>query len=175
MSVGLPLVSVTGEQAGGEQGEGGQQHLAGEQQARGERAGRGEGGGADVAPGVVGVDGQDGEQGGHGEVQAGEARGDERSQRGSGGRSGDPVGVNGSLQPQDAPAGPGPGARAGGEGVGLVGQREGAVALACLAGDLAQREGQGVEHVPGVDQEGGQGDLGQRGSGDGEPDEQELE
>jgi hypothetical protein len=73
---------VTGEQAGGEQGEGGQQHLPREQQASGERAGRGQGGGADVAPGTVGIDGQDGEQGGHGEVQAGEARGDERSQRG---------------------------------------------------------------------------------------------
>jgi hypothetical protein len=175
MSVDLPLVSVAGEQAGGEQGEGGQQHLAGEQEARGERAGCGQGRGGDAAPGPVGVDGQDGEQGGHGEVQAGEARGDDRSQRGAGGRSGDPVGVDGGLQPQDAPAGPGPGAPAGGEGVGLVGQREGAVGLACLAGDLAQGERQGVEHVPGVDQERGQGHLGQRGSGDGEPDEQELE
>jgi hypothetical protein len=175
MSVGLPLVSVPGEQAGGEQGEGGQQHLAGEHQARGERAGRGQGEGADVAPGAVGVDGQDGEQGGHGEVQAGQARGDERSQRGAGGRSGDPVGVDPGLQPQDAPAGPGPGPLAGGEGVSLVGQREGAVGLACLAGDLAQREGQGVEHVPGVDQEGGQGDQGQRSRSRREPDEQELE
>jgi hypothetical protein len=175
MTVGLSLVGVAGQQNAGEQGEGGQQQLAGEQEARDQRAGRGQDRGGEVAPGLVGVDGQHGEQGGHGEVQAGDARGDQRSQRGAGGRSGDPVGVDGGLQPQDAPARPGPGGRAGGEGVRLVGQRERAVGLARLAGDPVQGEGQGVEHVPGVDQAGGQGDLGQRGGGDGEPDEQELE
>jgi hypothetical protein len=84
---------VAGEQAGGEQGEGGQQHLAREQEACGERAGHGQDGDGDVAAGAKGVDGQHGEQGGHGEAQAGEVRRDDRSQRGAGGRSGDPVGV----------------------------------------------------------------------------------
>jgi len=175
MDAGLPSAGVTGEQAGGEQGEGSQQHLAGEEESRDERAGDGQDGDGDVTPGAEGVDGQDGEQGGHGEAQTGDVRGDDRSQRGAGGRSGHPVRVDGRLQPQDPPAGPGPGRVAGGEGVGLVGQRKGAVRLARPALHLAQGEGQRVEHVPGVDQEGGQGDLGQRGGGDGQPDEQELE
>jgi len=83
--------------------------------------------------------------------------------------------MHGRLDPQDAAAGPGPRDGAGGEGVGLVGQGERAVGLAGRAGDLVQGEGKRVEHVPGVDQEGGQGDLGQRGDGDCEPDEEELE
>lgn len=168
-------VGITGQQAGGEQSEGGQQHLAGEQEPGEERAGHGHDGDGDVAAGPEGVDRQHGEQGGHGEVQAGDVRGDDSAQRGAGGRSGHPVGVHGRLDPQDAAAGPGPGRVAGGQGVGLVGQRERAVGLAGRSGDLVQGEGQRVEHVPGVDQEGGQGDLGQRGGGDGEPDEQELE
>jgi len=175
MSVGHPWAGVAGEQAGREQGEGGQQHLAREEETCDERAGGGQDEDGDVTPGAEGVNRQDGEQGGHGEVQAGDVRGDDRSQRGAGRRPGHPVGVDGCLQPQDPPAGPGPGGVAGGEGVGLVGQREGAVGLAGLAPHLVQREGQRVEHVPGVDQEGGQGDLGQWGGGDGEPDEQELE
>lgn len=168
-------VGIAGQQAGGEQGEGGEQHLPGEQEPRDERAGHGHDRGGDVATSTEGVDRQHGEQGGHGEIQAGDVHGDDRAQRGAGGRSGHPVGVQGRLDPQDAAAGPGPGPVAGGEGVGLVGQRECAVGLAGRAGDLVQGEGQRVEHVPGVDQEGGQGDLGQRGDGDGEPDEQELE
>ena len=166
---------MAGQQAGGEQGEGCEQHLAGEQEPCDERAGHGHDGGGDVATGAEGVDGQHREQSGHGKVQAGHVHGDDRAQRGAGRRSGHPVGVHGRLDPQDAPAGPGPGRVAGGEGVGLVGQRECAVGLAGRAGDLVQGEGQGVEHVPGVDQEGGQGDLGQRGDGDSKPDEQELE
>jgi len=171
---------MASQQAGGEQGEGGQQHLTGEQDPCDERAGGGGNGGGDVAAGAEGVDRQDGEQGGHGEVQAGDVRGNGRSEHGAGGCSGHPVGVHGCLHPQDAAAGPVPGGAAGGEGtggegIGLVGQREGAVGLAGRAGDLVQREGQRVEHVPGIDQEGGHGDLGQRGGGDGEPDEQELE
>jgi hypothetical protein len=160
MRVGLPLVGVAGQQSGGEQGEGGQQHLAGKQEPSDERAGHGQDGGGNVAPGAESVDRQHGEQGGHGEIQAGNVRGDDHSQRGTRGRSAHPVGVNGRLQPQDAPAGPGPGAPAGGKGIGLIGHREGAVELAGPAGDLVQGEGQRVEHVPGVDQEGGQGDLG---------------
>jgi len=166
---------MASQQDGGEQGEGGQQHLTREQEPCDERAGDGGNGGGDVAAGAEGVDRQDGEQGGHGEVQAGDVRGNDRSEHGAGGRSGHPVGVHGCLHPQDAAAGPGPGRAAGGEGISLVGQREGAVGLAGRAGDLVQREGQRVEHVPGIDQESGHGDLGQRGSGDGEPDEQELE
>jgi hypothetical protein len=168
-------VGIAGQQADGEQGEGDQQHLAGEQEPCDERAGHGHDRGGDVAAGAEGVDRQHGEQGGHGEVQAGEVRGDHRPQRGARGRPGHPVSVHGCLDPQDAAAGPGPGRAAGGEGVGLVGQGERAVGLAGRAGDLVQREGQRVEHVPGVDQEGGQGDLGQRGDSDSKPDEQELE
>jgi hypothetical protein len=97
MSCAVPSVGVAGEQAGGEQGEGGQQHLAGEDEPRDERAGHGQDGGGDVPPGAEGVDGQDGEQGGHGEVQAGDVRGDDRSQRGAGGRPAHPVGVDGCL------------------------------------------------------------------------------
>jgi hypothetical protein len=175
MSVGLPVIGVAGQQADGEQAEGGQQHLAGEQETCDERARHGQDRGGDVAPGAEGIDRQDGEQGGHGEAQAGDVHGDERSQPGAGGRPGHPVGMDGRLQPQDAPAGPGPRRAAGGEGVGLVGQREGAVGLAGPALHLVQGERQRVEHVPRVDQEGGQGDLGERGGGDGEPDEQELE
>jgi hypothetical protein len=175
MSFAVPSVGVAGQQAGGEQGEGGQQHLAREEETRDERAGHRQDWGGDVAPGAEGVDRQDGEQGGHGEVQAGDVRGDDRSQRGAGGRPGDPVGVDEGLQPQDAPAGPGPGRLAGGEGVRLIGQREGAVDLAGRARDPAQGEGQRIEHVPDVDQERRHGDLGQRGGGGGEPDEQELQ
>jgi hypothetical protein len=166
---------MAGQQAGGEQGEGGKQHLAGEQEPRDQRAGHGHDGGGNVAAGAEGVDRQHGEQGGHGEVQAGDVHGDGRTQRGAGGRSGRPVGVHGRLDPQDAAAGPGPGPVAGGQGVGLVGQRECAVGLAGRAGDLVQGKGQRVEDVPGIDQECGQGDLGERGYGDSEPDEQELE
>jgi hypothetical protein len=175
MSDSVLPVGMAGQQADGEQGEGGEQHLAGEQEPCDERARHGHDGGGDVATGAEGVDRQHGEQGGHGEVQAGHVHGDDRTQHGAGGRSGHPVGVQGCLDPQDAAAGPGPGRIAGGEGVGLVGQRERAVGLAGRAGDLVQGEGQRVEHVPGVDQEGGQGDLGQRGDRDSEPDEQELE
>jgi hypothetical protein len=174
MSFAVPSVGVTGQQTGGEQGKRGQQHLAGDEETCDERTGQGKDGGGDVAPGAQGVDRQDGEQGGHSEVQTGDVRRDDRSQRGAGGRSGHPVCVDECLQPQDAPAGPGPGRLAGGEGVGLVGQREGAVGLAGLALHPAQGKGQRVAHVPDVDQEGGHGDLGQRGCGDGEPDQQEL-
>jgi hypothetical protein len=175
MSFAVPSVGITGQQAGGEQGKRGEQHLAGDEETCDERTGQGQDGRGDVAPGAEGVDRQDGEQGGHGEVQTGDVRGDDRSQRGAGGRSGHPVGVDECLQAQDAPAGPGPGCLAGGEGVGLVGQRESAVGLAGFALHPVQGEGQRIEHVPDIDQEGGHGDLGQRGGDDGEPDEQELQ
>jgi hypothetical protein len=103
MGVGLPLAGVAGQQAGGEQGEGGQQHLAGEQKVCDERAGHGQNGNRDVEPGAEGIDRQDGEQGGHGEVQPCEVQGDDRSQRGTGGRAGHPVG---RAAPGPVPVGP---------------------------------------------------------------------
>jgi hypothetical protein len=76
------------------------------------------------------VDGQDGEQSGQGEVQAGDAGGDQRAKQRASGSAGDPVQVHEYLQPQDSSAGPGPGLLRDGERICLIGEGEGAVGLA---------------------------------------------
>ena len=92
----------------------------------------------------------------------------------SGDAAGHPVALAEALEPEDAgTAHLHAGARRR-EGVRLVGERVHAVRLAGAAPHPLQREGQGVEHVPEVDEEGGQGELGQRRDRDQEADGEEF-